>query len=374
MHRHTRYIITQLIGPFVVVTLSLTGVVWLTQSLRFVDLIVNKGLSIGLFLTLTVLITPSLLGIIMPIALFASTLYVYHRLTIDSEIVVLRAMGLSNWQLAAPALALGIMVMAAVLAINLYLMPAGFRAFKDRQFEIRNSYASVLLQEGVFNTPVEGLTIYVRERRSSGELSGIMVHDERDPVEPATVMAERGTLVATPEGPRFVLANGSRQQIDVANGSLSMLYFDSYAFDFGPMPEFGPARFREAKERYFHELLYPGPGAEERHVREFMAEAHARLIGCLQPLALALIATAFLLPGEFNRRGEGWRILAAVGAAIAFLAVVHSLQGMVSREPWLVPSYYLASFAAGAAAAFALISDGRRRRRPPAEPMPVRIG
>jgi lipopolysaccharide export system permease protein len=363
MHRYTRYIIAQLIGPFVVVTLSLTGIVWLTQSLRFIDLIVNKGLSIGLFFTLTALLTPSVIGIIMPISLFASTLYVYHRLTIDSEIVVLRATGLSNWQLAAPAVALAIMVMAAVLAINLYLMPAGFRAFKDKQFEIRNSYASVLLQEGVFNTPVEGLTIYVRQRESSGELRGIMAHDERDPVEPATLIAERGTLVSTPDGPRFVLANGSRQQIDVQSGTLSMLYFDSYAFDFGPMPDFGPGRFREAKERYFHELLNPGPGAEERHVREFAAEAHSRLVGSLVPLVLALIATAFLLPGEFNRRGEGWRIMAAIGAAIAFLGVVFGMRGLIVREPWLAPLYYLVTLAVGAAAAYVVAGGWRPRAR-----------
>ena len=182
MHRHFRYIFGQLIGPFLLVVFSLSGVVWLTQSLRFIDLIVNKGLSISLFLTLTVLLIPSLLSIILPIALFAAVVYTYHRMLSESEIVVLRATGLSNLRLAAPAVSLALVVTVAVFLVNLYFMPVGFRLFKDMQYEIRHSVASVMLQEGVFNTPIDGLTIYVGERESGGELTDILVHDSRDPV------------------------------------------------------------------------------------------------------------------------------------------------------------------------------------------------
>ena len=43
MNSLARYIFRQLAGPLFVVTLTLTGVVWLTQSLRFLDLIINRG-------------------------------------------------------------------------------------------------------------------------------------------------------------------------------------------------------------------------------------------------------------------------------------------------------------------------------------------
>ncbi|SVD12579.1 uncharacterized protein METZ01_LOCUS365433, partial [marine metagenome] len=83
MRRFSLYIMGQLIGPLIVVTLSFTGVIWLTQSLRFIDLIVNKGLSFGLFLYMTTLLLPSLLSVILPIALFAAVLYTYHQLIVD---------------------------------------------------------------------------------------------------------------------------------------------------------------------------------------------------------------------------------------------------------------------------------------------------
>ncbi len=112
MRRYFAYIFRQLIGPMLVVTFSLTSVIWLTQSLRFIDLIINKGLSFWLFLYLTLLLLPSLLTVILPVALFAAVLYTYHRLLVDSEITVFQASGLSNARLAAPAMAMALLVMA----------------------------------------------------------------------------------------------------------------------------------------------------------------------------------------------------------------------------------------------------------------------
>ena len=102
MPKLQRYILRQLAGPFVFFLLALTGVIWLSQSLRFVDMIVNKGLSAGYFLYLSSMVLPSVLSIILPIAVFAAVLYTFQRLHADSEIIVMRSAGLSNWSIARP--------------------------------------------------------------------------------------------------------------------------------------------------------------------------------------------------------------------------------------------------------------------------------
>ena len=102
----TRYVLRQLVGATLFVTLALTGVVWLLQSLRFVDLIINRGLSALTFVHLTLLLLPTVLAYILPVALFCGVVYTYHRLIVDSEIVIMRATGLSQMALARPALIL----------------------------------------------------------------------------------------------------------------------------------------------------------------------------------------------------------------------------------------------------------------------------
>ncbi|MCH8113267.1 MAG: LPS export ABC transporter permease LptF, partial [Proteobacteria bacterium] len=325
----TRYILYQLAGPFLFVTLTLTGIVWLTQSLRFLDLIINKGLSVGGFLYLTLLLLPGFLTIILPIAAFTAILYVYYRMETESEILVMRAAGLSHMSLMRPALLMATGVTALTFLLTLYLMPLGFRTFKDMQFVVRNSFSPVLIQEGTFNNIVTGVTVYVRERSSNGALSGILVHDSRDPERPVTVMAERGMMVSTDEGPRIVLRNGNRQEIELEDGQLSLLYFDSYTFDLGGVPGMGSDRFREPKERYLGELLNPRDVVQDKHRREFWAEAQRRLVTPLHNLVFVLIGLAALLAGEFNRRGQGWRLLGAVGMAVALQAFTLGMTSVI---------------------------------------------
>lgn len=355
MGRVTRYILGQMLAPLAFITLSLTGVVWLTQSLQFVDMIINRGLSATRFLYLTILLTPGFLGLILPIALFCAILYTYHRLTYDSEIMVMRAAGLSQRELAVPALVMALLVVAVSYLLSLYLIPLGFRTFKDLQFVIRSNQASLLLQEGEFNTLTSGITAYIRERAAGGELRGILVHDSRDPEQPVTVMAERGVLLAGDDGPRFVLFEGNRQEIARDRGELSLLYFERYALDLGVFDETLGARWREPGERFLPSLLYPSISPDDlAYGNELRAEGHNRIVSPLYGLVLAVIALGAALSGEFNRRGAWTRIAVAGGAVVVFEAVGMGLVSLLAQKPALTPILYLNVAAALAAGAWVL--------------------
>ena len=68
----TRYILNQLIIVTFFVTLGLTLAVWLTQALRFLDYIVNRGLPAATFFAFVGLLLPSFLGVVLPIAAFCA--------------------------------------------------------------------------------------------------------------------------------------------------------------------------------------------------------------------------------------------------------------------------------------------------------------
>ncbi|MFQ5958364.1 MAG: LPS export ABC transporter permease LptF [Alphaproteobacteria bacterium] len=361
----TRYLLRQLAMATLFVTLALAGVVWLSQSLRFIDLIINRGLSAVTFLHLTLLLLPTFLSVILPIALFCAVVYSYHRLTTDSELVVLRATGLSELDLARPALILSAIMMLVCYAITLYFMPLGFREFKDRQFVIRRDYSHILLREGSFTTLADKLTVYVRARQSTGELLGILVHDNRDPDLPVTMMAERGALVAGADGPRFFLVNGNRQEMKREGRKLSLLYFDRYSFDLSNVVENDGPRWREPRERYLHELFGPPQSKDdENNRRELRGEGHQRLVAPLYTMVFTLIGLAAMLAGEFNRRGRLRRMLFGTGAAIVFQALALALANLIVKLPWLSPALYAYLGASAAAALYVLFRN--RRRRPAA--------
>ena len=340
MPRYQRYLLRQLIGPFALVALGLTAVVWLSQSLRIIDMIVNKGLSLSAFMLMSMLVLPTFLGAILPIALFCALLFVYNRLTIDSELVSLRAAGVSQWSLAKPALLMAMIVTVASYAIVMYVMPVSHREFKERQIVLRGASSALLLEEGTFNTLSKGVTVYIRGREG-GTLNGILVHDARDRERPVTMMAERGRLVRTGEGPRFILINGHRQRIDRDSSRLSMLNFERYTMDLGEFGQSGGDRWREPRERFIDELFNPVDRREERMRAKFLSEAHGRIVSPLFTFALVMIGLAALLSGSFNRRGQWRRVLAAIAAAVVFEAVGLFLVNATAKSSQLIPLMYL---------------------------------
>jgi lipopolysaccharide export system permease protein len=210
MYCYTRYIVKTLSIPALLILCTLTSIIWLTQALRFIDLIVNRGLDFSTFFYLSLLLIPSLAIVVLPVSLFSAVILVYNKLIMDSELIVLKGAGLSKFDLAKPALIVALGATFIGYFMSLYLLPASYREFKDMQAFIRNNYASLLLQEGVFSSPVEGLTVYIQERQEDGMLKGILVHDGRIPDKPVTMMAQQGALVQTSNGPRFDLINGNR--------------------------------------------------------------------------------------------------------------------------------------------------------------------
>ena len=110
-------------------------------------------------------------------------------------------------------------------------MPASLTSFREFQWEIRNRMAAFLLQEGVFTQVSDDLTVYVRSRDPDGTLRGILVDDGRDKTAHATILAESGRLTEGPNGPRVLLVNGSRQEIDHQTGRLNVLTFGQNEID-----------------------------------------------------------------------------------------------------------------------------------------------
>ncbi|MCY4238884.1 MAG: LptF/LptG family permease [Rhodospirillaceae bacterium] len=293
---------------------ALTAVIWLTQSMRFIKFILNRGLPLETFLELTMLLLPSFLLVILPIALYLSTMFVFNKMLNDRELVVMRSSGLSDFDLARPVIALCLSGMLVCYLISLYVLPVSFREFRSLQDDVRDNFSVGLIQQGRFNNLGDDLTIYVRERVGD-DLRGILVQDSRDPEKTFTMMAERGTILSAKANPRVLMERGNRQERDRKTGKISILYFERYSFRF----TFGKSQNRtylQPNERFLGQLLSPGNSPEERHYRKtLIAEGHNRLIAPLYALALPLLGLVSMLVGQFNKRGQTIRILIGLGIA-----------------------------------------------------------
>jgi lipopolysaccharide export system permease protein len=330
------YLFKQLSFASLGITLALTAAIWLTQSLRFLDFIVNRGISLGTFIKFILLLLPDLISIILPIGTLIGTLFVFNRLYVDSEWVVFKALGLSHLKIATPALFFAGAVITFLYSVNLYFLPLSFQKFKDLEHSIRNNTAATIIQPGEFNT-FKGITFYARQRQSNGVLKGILIYDARDPRKEITIAAEQGILLETPEDMRFVLLNGNRQEHDSQTGQPNLLSFNEYTLDIVSTASDPKERQRKPHERFLSELLNPVEIEKgSLFVGKLKAEAHQRLLMPFIVLGFILISLSIFQKGEYNRRGRIKRISMAVILCTFFEAAMLGLVHLSEKLPSLI--------------------------------------
>lgn len=342
MNKLNLYISKQLLTAFAIVTVTLIMVVWLTRSLRFIDFIVNRGVSLSTFGYLTSLLLPTLLYVIMPITLFCAVVFVYNRLSQDSELIAAHASGVSPVGMARPGLIVAAGLTLVSFFFSLYLIPSSYQAFKDLQFEIRHDFSVTLLEEGAFTQISDNLTVFVQERLQDGRIQGILVHDTTKPDEPVTIIAEQGAVIETPQGPRVLVISGHRQARDEQTGNLSMLFFDEYTLDLSHALQEDVSRWRQPRERYLGELLWPSDDFNDvRYRQELIAEGHSRLITPLYNFSFSLAALYILLMSGFSRQGQSSKIILSVAVLIFWLVAYLSLENLAAKNNSFIPLMYL---------------------------------
>ena len=125
-----RYIFRTTFGAFLLVLVSLTSTIWLTQALRDVDLMTGQGQTILVFIGITSLIIPQLVMVIAPVALVVAASHNLHKLATDSEIIVMNGAGMRPWGLLQPFIAVTVVASMVLVVIGAYAAPESLRTLR----------------------------------------------------------------------------------------------------------------------------------------------------------------------------------------------------------------------------------------------------
>ena len=336
------YILRQCLTPLALILIVVTAIVWMTQTLQRIDIIVEYGQGLAVFGFLSILIIPSLLAIIIPFALFGASVYALYRLHSDSEIAAMFAAGVSRRRIASPILLITFLGALATYYVNVDLMPRSYRVLKQEVANIRADIASSVLRSGEFTSVIDGFTIYIDEVRPGNQFIGLLVSDHRNGDSPETYMAERAIIQETDEGPVLLLKRGNIQRVARYTGKVSIVRFEEWAVSLATMRE-GPRQLQlETTERYPHELLEPDMSNpyDRANATKLIAEGHSRYAAPLYAFAYVLVGLYALIGGPYSRRGYFLR----VGVAGGVIFVVRVL-GFVAQSAAETTQAYWAMYA-----------------------------
>lgn len=343
MKKLNLYITKQIIIGFLLVSFSLMSIIWLSQSLRFLDLIASDGISISVFVKMTSLLMPRIFSILAPISLFAAILFIYNRMLSDQELVVMKSAGISPWQLAKPSVWAGI----ALLLFNIWLMnfgiPLSETAFKNLQWKVKNNVSHLMFREGEFTNlqKDKNLTVFISSHESDNSVKGILINDERNPQKRSTITAEKGVIVTTPAGPRIILINGTHQELSKNNSRFSSVNFERYSLDFG-LKGAKANKKNSARTHSFNELItaLDNNSLSPQDQKKWFVEGHKRIIGPFLAVLYSLIACCGILISNFNRRGQT-KTIAITLTSVVFIQAIDLTAGNLAAKNlyWLSLMY-----------------------------------
>lgn len=313
-----RYLFRQLLGHTVLATAALTGVAVLTASLSALDVLVNDRQSPLVFTQITLLATPQIVSMILPLAVCVAGLVGLNRLHTEQEIVICFAGGMSRWRVAAPAIRLAAVVAIVNLVINLWIQPLCFREMRTVLQGIRTDIATSMIRPGEFTHPGPGLTVFAQSMDENGTIKNLFIDKASGHGASTTYMAGEARIAKRNGAPVMILHNGSIQQF-TKTGSLDVLYFQENIQDLRPFLAIEGQVLYHPSDRYLHELFFPDlRGSWERNnLKKLYSEGNNRLATPLYNLAFMALALAAVLGGAFSRLGYGTRIAAAGAAGVA---------------------------------------------------------
>lgn len=190
-----RYILRELVVPFILGLAVFTSILLIVRILKLVEMVVNRGVPLGQILMLFSYILPAFLEVTVPMALLLAILVAFGRLSSDSEIIALRAAGISLYRLLVPVAAFALLIAVLTLGLSMYARPWGNSLLRTGLYDIIRTRAVAGIKSKIFNDEFSGLVIYVDQiQPATDDLEGVLISDTREPSMRNTVYAETGRL------------------------------------------------------------------------------------------------------------------------------------------------------------------------------------
>ena len=341
-----RYIIKLCLRSFAFFTLVFLGLMLLQTTLKLFDEIVQQGHSVNLVSGLLFLSIPTLLTRSIPLAAFAASVIVAHRLNNDSEFTVFSSSGISAWRILRAFFYFGFIAFILMLLLTTYFKPMANKEIAERKHSIANSIGPQLLKEGEFQHPTSGVTTFVGDTNLQGELLNISIFDNRDPSLTHIYTAKTAQLIKDEQQLIVVLNDGLIQSFKPSQNSIAITKFSELNFDLS-------VKFTTdfinlpAIDHLPTMLLITTPDIASKLSKAPKASVvenlHERINTAILSLVVSLVGFSMLYIAGFSRFGSSRYIALAIFTLIVLKLVEGSTVGITHSRLYYWPLLYSSS-------------------------------
>ncbi len=320
------YILRAVIPYFIFSWLLLSVILFVQQAGRYSDLLFNITLPGNLVWQLTIALIPSVLSFTCPIAVLVGTIIGLSRMQGDSEMVAVRSAGVGNLQVTIPLIILGLLLSAFAFFINIRGVPIAARIVRQVALQAALYKLESPIEPGVFNTEINGYTIYVKNGDiEAGSWENIFIYQkDKKTKQVRLITSKNGRIDSQNENSEIVLENAAVTTFeDDQNGKIVSENVKDLRLVIqtkrGEIIEKLSKATETPEEMGLQELAAHIKTLTGTDKREAQVLFQRRIILSISPLLFSLLGTALIL--KFNRGGRGFGILLAFGSLIIYYLI-----------------------------------------------------
>jgi LPS export ABC transporter permease LptG/LPS export ABC transporter permease LptF len=347
-----RYVIREVLWPFVIGLLVFTFLLIIPFLIRLAEDLIAKGVSGMVIVQLMVMLLPQALSLTVPMSLLLGLLVAFGRLSADREFVAMQACGVSLLRLLRPVGFLSVAGWAVTSWVLIVALPNANQASREITFNVVAERAEGEVRPRVFFEDFPDVTLYVREVPASGVgWSNVFMADNRGQ-SPAIYLAQHGRVLIDREKKtvEMILEDGSRHTADTA-GKYEVFRFKRLRLTLNPesmFPSTGPAKGD-------NEMTIAELRARAAEIEQQGGSPHNQLMALHRKFSIPVACLVFgligLALGATNRRdGKLASFVIGVGVIFVYYVVLWTGQSMAKGAivpPWLavwLPNFVLGAF------------------------------
>ena len=340
----SKYIFKQTLTSVFICTLVFLSVVWLSQSFRTINLIIDKGANISDFFILSAYSFPNWLVISLPFGTFAGCMISYLRLDSDKEIIVMKAAGINTLKISKPAIYVGL-ISSAILFITVhFILPLSYKNFKSLQNEIRNSSQELIIKNNIFLDLNDTQTIYLGEINKNNFYEEIFIQDRTDSKQIIELFSKNGFISSKDDKLTLYMNQGTRISTNENNNS-TIMDFKKYNIEIKKniIQLNNNVRVIEYNEYNFFDLIKKA-NKDIKNQGKLLAEAHNRNTMSLLPIVFTIIAMVSTLTGYQSRKPSIYRKIISISVLILIQSLIIIIKNKAHFNLTFLPLMYLLPF------------------------------
>jgi lipopolysaccharide export system permease protein len=201
---------------FFLVLFTFSAIVWTVQAVNFLDLIVEDGHTMSLYLNYSLLNIPKILTKFIPLSFLLALILSILKFDSENELIVLWTSGLNKIKIINFFLKIALIVTLIQLFLAAFINPNVLNYSRSLIKASNLNLISGIIKTNEFNDAIEGLTIYVEEKNELGIMKNIFIRDDshklstienQEKTDNLTIFAEKGRLNSKTKN-SLILENG----------------------------------------------------------------------------------------------------------------------------------------------------------------------